>query len=92
VTAVVTLARQPDALVVPAAAIQDGQQGAYVFLVAADSTVDLRPVRIERTVGALAVVAQGLEAGDTVVTDGQLRLVPGSRVTVRSDSPAPVIQ
>ncbi len=74
------LATQNDALVVPSEAIQTGQQGQYVFVVKADMTVESRVVqpgiRTEREV----VVDRGLEAGETVVTEGQLRLAPGVHV------------
>jgi multidrug efflux system membrane fusion protein len=78
-----TLATQPDAVVVPSAAIQSGQQGTYVFVVKPDSTVDLRPVVAARTQGSETVIAKGLEGGERVVTDGQPRLTPGVKVEVR---------
>ena len=77
------LATEPDALVVPAQAVQNGQQGTYVFVVKADSTVDLRPVVVARTQGAETVITKGLEKGETVVTDGQPRLTAGAKVEVR---------
>ncbi len=83
VNVIVTLTSDPAAIVVPAVAVQTGQQGQYVFVVKPDQTVDLRNVQVARTSGEEAVVAQGLKPGETVVTDGQLRLVPGSRVTVK---------
>jgi multidrug efflux system membrane fusion protein len=78
-----TLARQADAVVVPAQAVQTGQQGQYVYVVRADQTVESRAVQVSRTVGGDAVVASGLSPGETVVTDGQLRLAPGVRVKAR---------
>jgi membrane fusion protein, multidrug efflux system len=74
---------EPNATVIPAPAVTNGQQGTYVYVMNADSTVTPRPVAIERTVDELAVVSRGLEPGETVITDGQLRLAPGSRVLVR---------
>lgn len=74
---------QPRALVVPAAAVTNGQEGAYVYLVAPDSTVAPRPVVVERVQEDLAVLSSGLKPGDRVVTDGQLRLSPGAKVLVR---------
>jgi multidrug efflux system membrane fusion protein len=69
--------------------IQIGQNGPYVFLVKDDSTVELRLVRVGRTVGSKTVIAAGLAAGDRVVVDGQLRLGNGMRVNVqRADNPA----
>jgi multidrug efflux system membrane fusion protein len=78
------LYRDPAAVVVPAAAVTNGQEGAYVYVMNADSTVTSRPVQVSRTVDDLAVVAAGLQPGETVVTDGQLRLSPGAKVVVRS--------
>ena len=83
VNVVLTVAQQAQALVVPARAIQTGQQGTYVMVIKADQTTDLRPVRVDRTLGAQAIIARGLQPGEQVVTDGQLRLVPGTRVTVK---------
>jgi multidrug efflux system membrane fusion protein len=74
---------EPNATVIPAPAVTNGQQGTYVYVMNADSTVTPRPVAIERTVDELAVVTRGLVPGETVITDGQLRLSPGSRVLVR---------
>jgi len=85
VNVVVTLTTDPSAIVVPAAAVQAGQQGSYAFVVGADKNVELRPVEVARTSATDVVIQKGLKAGETVVTDGQLRLVPGSRVTVKSD-------
>ena len=83
VNVVVRLAMESGAIVVPSTAVQAGPEGSYVFLVKPDQTVDMRPVTVARTIGSEAVIKDGIAAGDTVVTDGQLRLVPGSRVTTR---------
>jgi membrane fusion protein, multidrug efflux system len=80
----VTLTTDPDALVVPTTAVQMGQQGQYVFIVKPDQTAELRSVTVARAEGAETVIQQGIAAGETVVTDGQLRLVPGSRVSIKS--------
>lgn len=77
----------PQAIVVPEPAVTNGQQGPYVYVLNADSTVTPRPVGISRTLDELTIVSSGLEAGETVVTDGQLRLSPGARVVVRSQDP-----
>jgi multidrug efflux system membrane fusion protein len=69
--------------VVPAEAIQTGQQGSYVFVVKADSTVEPRTVTVGRKQGGDVVIAKGLSADERVVTDGQLRLAPGVRVEVK---------
>ena len=74
------------AIVAPSSAVQASQNGAYVYVVKNDRTVDMRPVRVARTAGPESVIASGLHPGETVVTDGQLRLAPGARVAVQ-DSP-----
>jgi multidrug efflux system membrane fusion protein len=80
----VTLMTDPRAVVVPTAAVQTGQQGQYVFVVKPDQTVELRTITVARTMANETVIQQGLKAGETVVTDGQLRLTPGSRISVKS--------
>jgi len=70
-----------NATVVPSQAVQTGQDGQYVFVVKPDSTVEQRPVTVARRVDQDVVVDQGVRPGETVVTEGQLRLEPGSRVT-----------
>jgi membrane fusion protein, multidrug efflux system len=92
VNVVTLLATDPQAIVVPSVAIQTGQQGSYVFVVKDGQTVDLRPIVVARTSGAEAVVETGLQEGETVVTDGQLRLVPGSRISDKSAADARVTQ
>jgi multidrug efflux system membrane fusion protein len=83
VNVAVVLTRQIGALVVPSQAVQNGQSGQYVFVVKADSTVEARPVVPGPPDGHDVVIASGLRAGERVVTDGQLRLVPGARVDVK---------
>ena len=73
----------PRVVVVPVQAVASGQQGTYVYVVNADSTVSPRPVEVERTVNEVAIVARGLRAGEPVVTEGQMRLSPGAKVLVR---------
>jgi multidrug efflux system membrane fusion protein len=92
VNVVVTLTTDPHAIVVPSVAVQDGQQGPYVFAVTDDQTVEMRPVTVARTRGAETVIASGLQPGETVVTDGHLRLVPGSRVGLKSPGVQQVAQ
>lgn len=84
VNVAVTLATQPNAVVVPTSAVQSGQQGTYVFVVTTDQTADLRSVTIGRETGSDTVITSGLQAGETVVTDGQLRLNQGSRVSIKN--------
>ena len=78
------------ALVVPGSALVSGQQGDYVFVVKADGTADQRPVQLDRMQGGLAVLRGGVNAGDRVVTDGQMRLRPGAKVQIKGQgAPAP---
>jgi membrane fusion protein, multidrug efflux system len=88
VNVVLTLTTERNALVVPAQAVQPGQQGSYVFVVKPDLTVENRPVTVGRVEGSNAVIAKGLAAGERVVTDGQLRLVPGARVEIKAPAPS----
>ena len=77
---VLTLDTQSNATVVPSEAVQDGQRGQFIFVVKADQTVESRPVTVTRTIGRKAVIAKGVTPGETVVTDGQLRLYPGAKI------------
>jgi multidrug efflux system membrane fusion protein len=73
-----------DAVLVPAQAVQAGQQGPFVFVVKPDLTVESRTVKPgRRLAGGDLVIEQGLAGGEQVVTDGQLRLVPGARVEIK---------
>jgi multidrug efflux system membrane fusion protein len=74
-----TLTSEP-ALVVPAQAVQTGQKGTYVFVVKPDSTAETRPVKVGRRTAREVTIETGVAAGERVVTDGQLRIVPGARV------------
>jgi multidrug efflux system membrane fusion protein len=76
---------QVDAIVVPSHAIQTGQDGQHVFVLKEDSTVDLRPVLVNRSVDGESVVEKGLQPGDRVVTDGQFLLGQGSKVQIKGD-------
>jgi multidrug efflux system membrane fusion protein len=88
VNVVVQLRVEPNALVVPSQAIQQGQKGPYAFVIKPDDSVELRPVTIDRTVGGDTVIAAGLAAGERVVTDGQMRLTPGAKVEVQKPGAA----
>lgn len=77
-----TVALEEGVLVAPSRAVQTGQVGDSVFVLKDDGTVEQRAVEIERTRGSIAVVAKGLDEGETVVTEGQLRLVPGAKAKV----------
>jgi multidrug efflux system membrane fusion protein len=77
----VVLRVDPQAVVVPSAAVQTSQSGQFVYVIAPDRTAEIRNVVVERQQGDDVVIAKGISAGDEVVTDGQLRLTPGARVT-----------
>jgi multidrug efflux system membrane fusion protein len=79
----VVLGIEPDALSVPAAAVQLGTQGPYVFVIKDGNTAEVRPITIKRTQYGESVIGSGLKAGESVVIDGQLRLVNGASVAVR---------
>jgi multidrug efflux system membrane fusion protein len=79
----VVLGIEPDALSVPAAAVQLGTQGPYVFVIKDGTTAEVRPITIKRTQYGESVIGSGLKAGESVVIDGQLRLVNGASVAVR---------
>jgi multidrug efflux system membrane fusion protein len=84
VSAVLTLTSRPNALMVPTAAVQTGQDGQFVFVVKNDSTVESRPVNAGMAVNDETVIEKGLRAGETVVTDGQLQLVPGAKIEIKN--------
>ena len=86
VNVVLTLTEQSNCVTVPVSAVQTGQNGQYVFVVKADQSVESRTVAVARTAGEKAILASGLNPGETVVTDGQLRLRPGSRIRVAGGS------
>jgi len=80
----VTLSKQPRAVVVPSPAVQTGQNGDFVYVVKADQTVEMRSVTIGTARDGETVVETGLKADETVVTDGQLRLLPGVKVEIHA--------
>lgn len=86
VDAIMTLTAQPDAVVVPSQAIQTGQSGLYIFVIKNDLTVESRPVVVARSLNGETVIEKGLRPGEKVVTDGQLRLVPGAKVEIKSST------
>ena len=88
VDVVMILTMQPDALVVPTSAVQTGQKGQYVYVVKDDLTVEDRVITVGRTLNSEIVIDKGLQAGERVVTDGQLRLVPGAKVEIKKRSEA----
>jgi multidrug efflux system membrane fusion protein len=82
VRVIVLLTQRADAVVVPTQAVQTGQDGVFVYVVKDDSTVATRPVTVGARVDQDVVIEKGLEQGEKVVTEGTLRLVPGSRIRV----------
>ena len=84
VQVVLTLSELTNAVVVPTQAVQTGQNGEFIYVVKPDQTVEERPVTIGITYQGETVVKRGLKAGETVVTDGQLRLEPGVKVNIKS--------
>jgi multidrug efflux system membrane fusion protein len=81
-----TLSVQSNAIVVPSTAVQTSQSGTYVYVVNQDMTVQSQPVKVAWTAGETTIIASGLQPGQRVVTDGQLRLVPGAKVDIKSSS------
>ena len=73
----------PNALTLPAPAIMTGQQGTYVYTIDSAGSAKQRPVQVSRTVDSLSVISSGLKEGERVVVDGQSRLIPGSKVTIK---------
>ena len=86
-TVLLRLAEDENLTVVPSQAVQTGQRGDFVYVVKSDSTVEQRPVKVARTAGGDAVIASGVNPGETVVTDGQLRLIPGIKVQISKAAP-----
>lgn len=78
------LTTETNATVVPTQALQNGQQGVYVFVVKSDNTVEQRILDLGPAVEGVTMVRKGVSPGETVVTDGQVRIVPGSKVEPKS--------
>ncbi len=83
VNVVLTLTTQSGAVVAPSQAVQTGQQGQFVYVVKPDQTVEMRPVVVAHATEGDTIIESGVKPGDVVVTDGQLRLVPGAKVKIR---------
>jgi multidrug efflux system membrane fusion protein len=86
VNVTIRLASDPHALVVPSVAVQNGPEGQYVYVVKGDHTVEMRKVNVKRTAATETVLQDGVKPDETVVTDGQLRLVPGSKISVKDSN------
>jgi membrane fusion protein, multidrug efflux system len=93
VNTMLRLSDRPNTLVVPSQAISTNQNGQFVYVVKADSTVESRPVIAGAAIEGESIIQQGLKAGETVVIDGQLRLIPGAKAEITNraadDSPTP---
>jgi membrane fusion protein, multidrug efflux system len=93
VNVVMTLGHEANVTVVPSEAVQTGQSGPYAFVVKSDNTVESRQLITGRVIGHETIVDKGIQPGDTVVIDGQMRLVPGALVkptaTVAQDGVEP---
>jgi membrane fusion protein, multidrug efflux system len=79
------LTSDPNAIVIPSAAVQTSQTGQYVYVVKSDNTVEMRNITVKHIINNDSVV-DGLNADETVVTDGQLRLVPGAKVQIKNQN------
>jgi membrane fusion protein, multidrug efflux system len=84
VDATLILNQRPNTIVIPSQAVQTGMQGSYVFVVDRQMKAEPRPVVIGESNDGQTVVERGIKAGETVVTDGQLRLIPGARVMIKT--------
>jgi len=89
VNIVLTLGTESQAIVVPSTAVQIGQDESFVYVVKADMTTEKRTVKTGTTIRDKTVITEGLRPGEQVVTDGQLRLVPGAKVQVKGQGQAP---
>lgn len=83
VNVAMTLSNRRNATVVPLQALQNGQKGQYVYVVTEGNGIQMRPVTVVQQVDNQAVIGKGVNPGDTVVTDGQIRLTPKSKVEVK---------
>ena len=88
VDVLVTLGEDKGALVVPSSAVMVGQNGQQVLVVKADSTAESRPVKVLRAAGLETLIKEGVAAGETVISSGQSRVVPGGKVVPKNPEPA----
>jgi membrane fusion protein, multidrug efflux system len=84
VNVVLTLTVQSDAVLVPSQGVEQGQTGQYVYVIGPDSTAEMRPVTIGGEIKGETVIVTGLKPGERIVTDGQMRLTPGAKVTMKT--------
>lgn len=88
VNVTLALTTRVGAVVAPSVAVQTGQQGLFVYVIKPDMSVEMRPVTTGPSLDGRVVVETGLEAGERIVTDGQLRLTPGAKVAIKGDGAA----
>lgn len=84
VNVILDLSVQKNATVVPSQAVQDGEKGKYVYIIKPDHTAEYRPVEVGDTLSGVTVIKKGVAPGETVVTNGQLRLFPGAKVSFKN--------
>lgn len=82
---ILTLATEPNRVIVPSQAVQTGQQGQYLYVIKSDMTAELRPVTPGRIFQTWTIIEKGVTPGEKVVTDGQLRLTPGAKVEIKNE-------
>jgi len=89
VDVLMTLTVEPDAIVVPSQAVQTGRDGRYVFVIVPDKSgqliAEIRPVTVSRSLEGITIIATGLAEGEQIVTDGQVRLLPGAKVKIEKN-------
>jgi multidrug efflux system membrane fusion protein len=83
------LSTEKDAVVVPAVAVQRGPKGTFIYVVGPDKTAVMKPIKVASLQGDTAILKEGVEVGEKVVTDGQNQLKPGSRVQERAPDAKP---
>jgi multidrug efflux system membrane fusion protein len=84
VSVTLVLRQQRDAIVIPTQALQNGPHGQYVYVVKPDMSAEMRSVTVDRTDGSEAIIANGVQDGETVVTSGQIRVTPGAKVAPKA--------
>ena len=87
VNARLVLTTRKNAIVVPSSVVQRGPQGTYAYVIKPDKTVEMRPIKVGQTEANIALIDEGLTAGEQVVTDGQYKLQPGAHVELTSPQP-----
>jgi len=84
VSVVLTLTTEPNAILIPSQGVEQGQTGQYVYVIGSDSIAQMRPVTIGAEFKDETVIEKGLKPGERIVTDGQMRLTPGAKVTMKN--------